>query len=376
MSNNCNKCNITLPTTFKYCPSCGTEINPPVKAKQKRRTKGNGTVYKLSGNRTKPWAVKLNGSFLDCFEDRPTAEKFLAEKRLLQPESINISLKGVYDRYLATDNHKNLTAGGKYNYKLAWDKMQNIHNMKMRDIKTSHFQQCINKAHGEGTGKDGCAKVRTLASILCREAMKDDIILQDYSKNLELPKYVQEVKRRNLTQEEILTLMYADKDRDARIILCMLYTATRISELFSIRKNAVNLETRTMIGGSKTDAGINRIIVIRDEIFPYIVEFMAESGDYLISSPTGKKLNSDNFRNRNFYTLLDRVGIEYKDENGNNTLTPHRTRHTYISESIMAGVRPEALKRIVGHANYATSVDVYDDVVNVDFLKKEAKKGL
>lgn len=131
-----------------------------------------------------------------------------------------------------------------------------------------------------------------------------------------------------------------------------------------------------MIGGAKSKVGTDRVIVIRDEIYSYIVDFMQEPGEYLISSPTGRKINSDNFRRRNFYELLDRMGFDYNYENGNNLLTPHRTRHTYINESIMAGVKPEELRRLVGHANYSTSVDKYDDVVNVDFLKKEAKKGL
>lgn len=374
----CSRCKIVLPSKFLFCPMCGSEISPAPAVKQvvKRRPKGCGSVYQLSGQRSKPWVAKLRGKVLDYFPDRPTAEKFLAEQRDKNPALINTTLFGIYERYQKTQGYQRLSDGGRSNYALAWDKLEPIHKMLMRDIRSSHFQACVNAAHGKGCGHDGCAKIKTLSSLLCKEAMKDDIITHNYADGIELPTYVQKVKRRNISDEEVLTLMYADDDRDARIVLCMLYTATRISELFDIKKAAVNLDAHTMIGGAKSKVGTDRVIVIRDEIYSYVVDFMQEPGEYLFSSPTGRKINSDNFRSRNFYELLDRMGFDYKDENGNNLLTPHRTRHTYISESIMAGVKPEALRRLVGHANYSTSVDKYDDVVNVDFLKKEAKKGL
>ena len=83
-----------------------------------------------------------------------------------------------------------------------------------------------------------------------------------------------------------------------------------------------------MTGGEKTDAGRNRTIPIRDEIIPYIVQFLNEPGEYLVSSPRGKKTNPDNWRGRNFYSLLERLGFDFKDEQGRNVITPHRARHT------------------------------------------------
>lgn len=55
---------------------------------------------------------------------------------------------------------------------------------------------------------------------------------------------------------------------------------------------------------------------------------------------------------------------------------PHRTRHTYITESIKAGVKPEILSKVVGHANYATSVDKYNKYVDIDYLLSQIQKGM
>ncbi len=43
----------------------------------------------------------------------------------------------------------------------------------------------------------------------------------------------------------------------------------------------------------------------------------------------------------------------------NNHLTPHSTRHTFASLSAEAGMRPEALQKIIGHADYSTTAEVY-----------------
>lgn len=170
--------------------------------------------------------------------------------------------------------------------------------------------------------------------------------------------------------------MYADEDRSARIVLCMIYSAVRIGELFDIECSNVHLPERYIIGGKKTEAGKNRTIPIREEIAPYIEQFLNENNKYLIGNTKGQRMNEANFLKRDFYPLLERLNIQYKDENGKNVLTPHRTRHTYISESIKAGITPDALTKIVGHANYSTSVNKYNKEVDIEYLKKEAKKGM
>ena len=42
-----------------------------------------------------------------------------------------------------------------------------------------------------------------------------------------------------------------------------------------------------------------------------------------------------------------------------NHLTPHSTRHTFASLSASAGMRPENLQKIIGHADYSTTADIY-----------------
>lgn len=151
----------------------------------------------------------------------------------------------------------------------------------------------------------------------------------------------------------------------------------RKGELFQMLKENVHLKEQYMIGGLKTESGKNKTIPIRSEISEYIEYFYNKGNSiYLISNAKGEMFDNNNFLKRNFYPLLDKLKINYKNENGDNVLTPHRTRHTYIAESIKAGVKPEILSKIVGHSNYATSVDKYNKYVDIEYLLSQIQKGM
>ncbi len=50
----------------------------------------------------------------------------------------------------------------------------------------------------------------------------------------------------------------------------MIYICIRIRQLLIIKNSDINLETRTIIGGIKTDTGKDRIIPIRNKILDLI----------------------------------------------------------------------------------------------------------
>ena len=49
--------------------------------------------------------------------------------------------------------------------------------------------------------------------------------------------------------------------------------------------------------------------------------------------------------------MLSALGIKKK--------SPHSTRHTYASMAVEAGIKPEILQKILGHADYSTTSNVY-----------------
>ena len=109
-----------------------------------------------------------------------------------------------------------------------------------------------------------------------------------------------------------------------------------------------------VVGGEKTEAGRNRIIPIRPEGKQYFAYFAGRAkGPLFLSGCDGQKVPA-NFRWRDFYPLLDRLGIGRK--------TPHATRHTYASRAVKEGLAPEMLQKILGHANYSTTANIYTHI--------------
>ena len=92
----------------------------------------------------------------------------------------------------------------------------------------------------------------------------------------------------------------------------------------------------------------------RPEGRQYFEYFAARTtSELLISGYSGQKV-IENFRKRDFYPLLDRLDIAKK--------TPHATRHTYTSRAVKEGLAPEMLQKILGHADYSTTANIYTHI--------------
>lgn len=147
--------------------------------------------------------------------------------------------------------------------------------------------------------------------------MEYDLINKNYAQFLSLPKE-QTKERAIFTKQEISLLKQHDSDERARIILTLIYTGFRPNELFSVTLDNVNLTKGYIIGGSKTEAGMNRKVPIHPSIQPYIENWYAKGTSvakvvslnrFLIVNQRGGKIDLKNFRSRQFYPLLLELGI-------------------------------------------------------------------
>ena len=73
---NCIKCKADLPDGALFCPMCGKKQSADQR-KRRKRANGSGTIYKMGGNRAKPYAAKRNNIFLGSFKTYAAAQKAL-----------------------------------------------------------------------------------------------------------------------------------------------------------------------------------------------------------------------------------------------------------------------------------------------------------
>lgn len=127
------------------------------------------------------------------------------------------------------------------------------------------------------------------------------------------------------------------------------------------------------------------MIPINSLVLPYIKHWyeiaVASGQEHLIVNNAGKKKDVKNFRSREFYPVLEELGIQgHVDKEHPARLTPHSTRHTFASLAVRSGMAPEILQKIIGHADYSTTADIYihenlDDLKNGIELIKRSKSN-
>ena len=62
------------------------------------------------------------------------------------------------------------------------------------------------------------------------------------------------------------------------------------------------------------------------------------------------------------YILYNYSNHHTSSEHGIERKTPHATRHTYASRAVKEGLPPEMLQKILGHADYSTTANIYTHI--------------
>jgi len=333
-----------------------------------------GSVSKLSGKRRRPFIVRITTGFdingrqimkvLGYYHTQAEAIKALANYND-NPYDINlndITLKEILDRFM--ENKKGeVEKSSLKSYRVWYNYLRPLYSKRMKDIRTFELQNFINSLSHLSTGS--LKLVKSFIRMLFKDAMEMDIISKDYSEYIKLPKYKKVIERKIFTEEEIALLWDNIKIMEyADTILILIYTGMRINELLKLEKKNVNLENNTITGGSKTDAGKNRIIPIHPKILPLIIKRMGNKTDYLIPNRTGRNYYEyNNFRQNEFVKIMEQLGMEH---------TIHDTRHTFATMISDVSDNENAITGIIGHTNINMTKKYTH--TNIEKMRKEMEK--
>ena len=318
-----------------------------------RNPNGYGSISKLSGKRRRPYMVRITTGFdvngkqlmkvLGYYRTRTEAIKALADFND-NPYNINlnsITLKEVLDRFMK-NKKDTITESTLKTYKFWYKYLKPLYNKKMKDLRTLELQNFINSLSHLSTGS--LKLIKSFIGMLFKEAMEMDIIIKDYSQFIKLPKHKVKIERKVFTDEEI-ALLWSNVDRIDYIdtILILIYTGMRINELLKLKKISIDLRQNIITGGSKTEAGKNRIIPIHPKILPLIIKRMNNKTEYLVPNRRGTNYYKySNFRRFEFIRIMELLGMEH---------TIHDTRHTFATLISDVSNNEGAITEIIGHTN-------------------------
>ena len=309
---------------------------------------GFGSVVNLGSRRRRPFAVRVTVGF-EKIENNKYRQKYKyigyyesKEQALIALAKFNenpynldnekITLAEVYQRW--SDRHfDRISDATKKNYVSLFKKMKKFHQIPFKDLKNLEMQEIIDL-----TPKSSAPMMKTLLGMICKFALKNDIVSKDYSKTVEMPKAHQKAKKSLFTSDEVNLIWKHEGNRSADMLLILLYTGMRITELLEMRSENVFLDQRYMIGGKKTENGIDRVIPIHSRISPIIERHMADK--YVFQNSRGS---------HHIYQSIRGLLVEFMRTLGMDHII-HETRHTFISRSDKIGMDKQILKNIVGHS--------------------------
>lgn len=341
----CIKCKKELREDFLYCPYCGKK--QASEKKHKKRANNTGTIYKRDGNLAKPWIAKKNNIYIGSYKTRTEAQKALERITDVQVnDQYNMTFREVYERWEA-ERKREVSDKMLKNYQLSFKQCPELHNMKIRKILRSDYQAAVIALETKGLSKSTCNKLRLLLGQLGRWAMDEGITLSNPAQDLTTVAK-QKTTRDAFTEDDIKKIK-ASNQAAADIALILISCGCRPGELFSVP--LVNCRDDYFIGGSKTEAGKNRVIPIGpDGISAYKKireKAIAEKSQLLIDGYSGNNKTASNYTKRDWRSLMEEIGTE--------GMTPYNCRHTFITRAIRSGMDLPKLEAIVGHVDRETT---------------------
>lgn len=327
-----------------------------------KQPNGAGSVYRLSGNRRKPFvAVVTTGwteegeqirEIIGTYKTRTEGHVALDEyRRNPIGDARNKTFGEIYEYWYGRRKGR-ISKSQMSGYTAMWKRLSALEDEPIRNIRKSHLQTIIDGIEDEGLSRSSLEKAKTLAGQLFEIAHDDGIVEKNFARSIELPP-ARVAKRPSFTDMEIHKVeeLAASGDEWAGSGLMLIYTGMRVGELVALSIFDVDIDNWVITGGIKTDAGKDRPVPVHPKIKPYVQHWYDTKGPRLIHRD-GRAISTDYYRKYIFYPMLRRAGIERH-------LTPHATRHTFGTLLDRAEVNTKHIQDLIGHSDYATTANIY-----------------
>ena len=157
-------------------------------------------------------------------------------------------------------------------------------------------------------------------------ALKNDICNKDYSKFVDVlklkDKNPNKMDRNKFSKKDIRRLWEQKNDKYCQVVLMLIYTGVRISELLELQKENVHLDEQYFdVLANKTENGIRKV-PIADKILPFFKSWYSDTNsEYLLHTENGEQFKYRNYYDSYFNPLMENLGLSQ---------TPHCCRHSWI----------------------------------------------
>lgn len=338
---------------------------------------GYGSIVcldKTGKKRRKPYAVRLttgwkNGKqqrkYLGYYKTQAEARIALAEYNKLgyDLDLSKLTLNEVYERWISRIEEK-VSRNVLNSHNMAKMRFERLGNKAITTIKADHLQDWMDAIDLKPGSKK---RLKSTMIQLYKYAIKNDIVTTNYAEHIEINEKVEKTGKVFSTDE--IRLLWKNVDHPtAQWMLILIYTGMRIGELLSITSDTIYLEEQYMVGGSKSEAGIDRVIPLHSAIVPLIQQRMGKAKQ-LMRDEKGRKLSyAKALEQFKMFLVEHKLDVEH---------LPHDTRKTAVSLMHEAGIPIETIRIIVGHSGkgitettylYKTPKDLVEAINKIEVL--------
>lgn len=341
-----------------------------------RRDNRTGAVYKIGGKRKKPWVAlapvteidgEMKQPFIGTFKTRKEAEDALRNcKYVALGFTHSIKMNELFEELYRRKERKGMKEKSLEAVQTSYNHIAHLGSCAFNDLTVADFQRVIDNLVDEGSSYSKCMKVKSVVSQLYDIAIQNKIGQVNYAKYIDVTQ-AKEGKVPPFPDKDIRTLFHHDDDRIAKSSLILAYTGFRINEFLSLKKKEnVHLKEGYLVGGSKTEAGKNRIVPIHFLIMPYIEYFMDEfEGSEWLFSRAGERVTPNYYRKYYHGPLVERLGLS--------PYNPHSFRHTFATKMRKAKLDSKTIESVFGHTDARFTDQRYVDLP-ADYLIQEVNK--
>ncbi len=339
---------------------------------------GFGTVTKLSGKRRKPWIAKVTVGFdsetgkqiqksIGTFETRADAMKQLSLYQVSK-KSKNLALEMDYTnareiqkKTKISHTFEECVRGAiereKDGKSASWMNSRKASIGFLSDLMANNIDEItIDDVQNifDSTTQYSLSYLNT-CKVTCSMAFRYAIMKKWIRPEDDFMKYIRvksKASRKTVhmpfTMNEIKSIM-VNEDIICKTIMVYLLTGCRASELLDVSE----IHDDYIVCGLKTESGKFRKIPIHSIIKPYYKDVLSYLSDK-------KYLNLK----RAFYRQMKKMNISH---------TLHDTRYTFATLGKEYGMKPSAVKKIMGHKLQDLTDDVYTHE-SIKYLKNEIEK--
>ena len=328
-----------------------------------RLPNGYGSVVKLSGKRRNPYVVrKTAGWRYDKDKDKQVQEyiiigyaptkadglQMLAEynKNPFDVSSAKITFQEIFEKWSAS-KFPSISDSNVKGYNASYKLCGTLYNKVFKEIKLADLQYVVDTCD---KNYPTLRKLKVLFGQLYEYALKNDVCNKNYAEFVDIAKYKDrnpnKRDRNKFDKYELERIWAQQEDKYYQIVLMLIYSGVRISEMLDLLKSDVHLEEQFFdVIDSKTENGIRKV-PIADKVLPFFKAWYNDTdSEYLIHTENGEQFKYRNYYDSYFIPLMENLGFDK---------TTHCCRHTCISMLAEAKVSQTIIKKIVGHSGAMT----------------------